>query len=138
MLRPSVPLPPLLTPAAVDTEYLPSDVYRYLRLYRTLDESARKHDAEVDALLQEYQGLTASLSTLKSKNTHGVNGGGIDVAELTALVARPGPPTTQELLLRQQISRNLNAGIKARKESAAEAERLADNVRAFLVCWARR
>ena len=111
------PLPPSipLTRAPPDTEYLPCDITRSLRLISALD-------SDYDRCVSDVETLSVSYGELK-RSPASPGGNGV-VREYSVSEQDLGP-----LRLRLEVSRKLNAALSARREATAEAVRLYENVR---------
>lgn len=129
-----------LTLTYLDTEYLPSDLFRSVQLIRNLDSQEADHRGHLEWLTKEFANLPAraphalspaSTPFASSSGSNGVPGGQAQAANGTSnsgLRRGSRPISDEEMEMRLQISRSINASIRTREESAAEAKKLHQNV----------
>lgn len=123
------------------TEYYPSDLSRSFQLIRNLDAQEADNRGHLEWLTKEFSNLptralhasSASLSAFASSSSarNGVPGGRAQTANgfSTNSVRRGSRPISdEEMALRLQISRSINAEKRASQESEAEATKLHQNV----------
>jgi hypothetical protein len=114
-----------IDPERADTEYLPSDISRYLWRIRDLHTRHDESRAQLDEHLQVFAKLAIPRKAAKvpsadteTTTTNGVNG-------LQRVV---DSVSDKEMELRLLISQCINDASLSAKESAVEAQRLQDHV----------
>lgn len=123
------------------TEYYPSDLSRSFQLIRNLDAQEADNRGHLEWLTKEFSNLptralhassVSSAFASSSSARNGVPGGRAQTANgfATNSVQRGSRPISdEEMTLRLQISRSINAERRASQESQAEATKLHQNVR---------
>lgn len=126
------------------TEYYPSDLSRSFQLIRNLDAQEADNRGHLEWLTKEFSNLptralhassVSSAFASSSSARNGVPGGRAQTANgfATNSVRRGSRPISdEEMTLRLQISRSINAERRASQESQAEATKLHQNVRSPL------